>query len=106
MPELNACIYSNVNRNPVIYYFHNGSSKTISGLTDVSEINYDAVANKILLYQHIHENGLGAYVNLYDPASETIKPLEVYDSHTTNKYIYLNGKLIYTGGLFLNNYLN
>lgn len=105
MTNQNKCVYSNSNQHPVVFDFNTQTKTVLNAISDVRDISYDQKTNKILFFEHIHPKSM---VELFDLSTQNIKYLEVDDKFHTSGYFYkyLNGKLIYSGGLYLDKYLN
>ena len=107
--DQNKCIYSNVNSNPVIYDFNTQNKTVLNEIIDVNDIQYDQTSGKVFFGQ-LHTDSFGghkSFANIYNLNSGTLKRLQIYDSHYVGVYFrYLNNKLIYSWGLYLDTYIN
>ncbi|MFG6687046.1 hypothetical protein ACGK9U_10715 [Mariniflexile sp. HNIBRBA6329] len=108
LPDQNKCIYSKQTSNPVIYDFSTNTKTTINQLSGVNELHYDQSSGKVLFSQ-LHNNSYGGHksiVNVYDMNTQNFERLQVYDSHYGHYYRFLNNKLIFSGGLYLDTYFS
>lgn len=106
IPDQNKCVYSNLFQNPVIFDFSTGSKTTLFQISEVRELEYDIKSQKLLFGQYHTSSGDRSFVNIYEFDTNAFKRLEVYDDHYGGFYRLLNGKLIYSSGLYLDHYLN
>ncbi len=106
MTDQNKCVYSNIFQNPVIFDFNTKSKTTLYQISEVRELQYDKKTQKLLFGQyHIAPNDR-SFISIYDSNTSIFKKLEVYDDHYDGFYRFLNGKLIYSSGLYLDHYLD
>jgi len=108
LSDQNKCIYSNSNLNPVIFDFNNQSKTIITEITQVNDLRYDQSTGKVLFSQ-LHSNANGghrSFANIYNLSTQSFQRLQVYDSHYGHYYRFLNNTLIFSGGLYLDEYLN
>lgn len=107
--DQNKCIYSNSNSNPVIYDFNTQNKTVLNDIIDVNELQYDQTTGKVFFGQ-LHTSSFGdhkSFANIYNTNTNKFKRLQIYDSHYVGVYFrYLNDKLIYSWGLYLDTYIN
>lgn len=106
MSDQNKCVYSNVFQHPVIFDFATGSKTTLYQISEVDELQYDRKTQKLLFGKYHTSPGDRSFIHIYQPNTNSFKKLEVYDDHYDGFYRFLNGKLIYSSGLYLDHYLN
>lgn len=109
LTDKNKCIYSNVYSNPVIFDFNTQSKTVLNEISEVNELQYDQSSGKVFFGQ-LHTSSYGghkSFANIYSIDTQTFKRLEIYDSHYVGVYFrYLNDKLIFSNGLYLDTYIN
>ena len=109
LSDQDKCIYSNQYSYPVIFDFNTQNKTILSEIPEVSDLQYDQSSGKVLFGQLHTElyGGHKSFINIYTVNTQTYKRLEVYDSHYIGLYFrFLNNTLIYTGGLYLDEYYN
>ena len=107
--DQNKCIYSNLYSNPVIYDFNTQTKTIITEISEVRKLNYDKSSGKVLFLQEHSFTGDysdQSFANVYNLNTQTFKRLEVYDTHYNHIYRYQNDKLIFSGGFYLDEYIN
>ena len=108
MPDKNKCVYQTGPYNHVVFDFSNHSESTLINVERIDLISYDKISKSILIGEFHVSDGIRSdisFIHLIEPNNSEIKKLEVYDSHTGHILRYLNGKLIFSGGMYMDEYI-
>jgi len=106
IPEKQLCVYSNVNGNPVIYNYGQNTSTIVSEITNIYNIKYDAVNEKLSMFQRDYDSYQIDMAYLVNLNGQVEKSLECFENNTALQYYPLDGKLISNQGIFLDTYFN
>ena len=104
IPDLNLCIYSNLNENPVIFNYDTMTESTIGNVTGIYYLNFDPVTQKLCMFQQKPNDYAVDIAHLVDLNGNLEKTLNVFENNWALKYYYLNGQLVGSNGLYLNTY--
>lgn len=103
----NKCAYTAPDHYPVIFDFTTNIKTIINDIYDADFVDYDENKNEYLFAQyHVHDDNYDEYrdvsfINLYKFDNLLNRKIEVYDSHNSHFYRYINGRIIFSGGQYL-----
>lgn len=106
IPEKQLCVYSNVYGNPVIYNYGQNTSINVSEITNIYNIKYDVVNEKLTMFQRYNDGNQIDMAYLVNLNGQVEKSLECFENNTGVHYYPLGGKLISNQGFFLDTYFN